>query len=303
VAFKIIGMALEQERILGKRGSQIKFLLSWSQSYKTCYTKAQKCKMAGVSMEAYNVKIDTFEGPLDLLLHLIGKMELDIVDISVAEVTDQYVAFIRTMQKFELDVASEYLVMAATLLQLKSKQLLPPVPVEEDDIPDFSDEPTREGLIRQLIEYKAYKEAVVFMREQEEQRLELYSRPGDDLSRYTSEHEPYDGPLNFSDLLHAYSKMVERKRWKERRKKTIKRETRTLEEQMTRLHEHVASKRKTSFFAFFEERPDVSDLVVTFMALLELIKLRVVTTSQVERDIEISFIETSKERDEAVVVL
>lgn len=260
--------------------------------------------MAGVSMEAYNVKIDTFEGPLDLLLHLIGKMELDIADISVSEVTDQYVAFIRTMQKFELDVASEYLVMAATLLQLKSKQLLPPVPVEEDDIPDFGEEPTREGLIRQLIEYKAYKEAVVFMREQEESRLELYSRPGEDLTRYMSDLvQPYDGPLNFADLLHAYSKMVERKRWKERRKKTIKREERTLEEQMTRLHDYVSAKRTTSFFSFFEERPDVSDLVVTFMALLELIKLRVVTTKQEERDIQISFVESSKERDEAVAVL
>ena len=256
-------------------------------------------------MEAYNVKIDTFEVPLDLLLHLIGKMEIDIVDISVAEVTDQYVGYIRTMQKFELDVASEYLVMAATLLQLKSKQLLPPVPVEDDeDVPDFSDEPTREGLIRQLIEYKAYKEAVVFMREQEENRLELYTRPGEDLTTYMSDEvSKYDGPLNFSDLLHAYSKMIERKRWKERRKKTIKREERTLEEQMIRLHDHVSSTRQTSFFAFFVERPNISDLVVTFMALLELIKLRVVETKQLDQDIQISFIESSKKGDEAVVVL
>ena len=255
-------------------------------------------------MEAYNVKIDTFEGPLDLLLHLIGKMEIDIVDISVAEVTDQYVGFIRTMQKFELDVASEYLVMAATLLQLKSKQLLPPVPVEDDDIPDFIEEPTREGLIRQLIEYKAYKEAVVFMREQEENRLELYTRPGEDLTKYmTEEVSKYDGPLNFSDLLHAYSKMIERKRWKERRKKTIQREERTVEEQMTRLHEHVSVNQETSFFSFFQERPNVTDLVVTFMALLELIKLRVVETKQLDQDIHISFVETAKKGDEAVVVL
>lgn len=255
-------------------------------------------------MEAYNVKIDTFEGPLDLLLHLIGKMEIDIVDISVAEVTDQYVGYIRTMQKFELDVASEYLVMAATLLQLKSKQLLPPVSVEDEEVPDFSEEPTREGLIRQLIEYKAYKEAVVFMREQEEHRLELYTRPGEDLTTYMSEEvSKYDGPLNFSDLLHAYSKMIERKRWKERRKKTIKREERTLEEQMTRLHDHVSSTRQTSFFAFFVEQPNVSDLVVTFMALLELIKLRVVVTKQLDQDIQISFIEPSKKGDEAVAIL
>ncbi|WP_396208886.1 segregation/condensation protein A, partial [Exiguobacterium sp.] len=76
-------------------------------------------------MESYSVKMDAFEGPLDLLLHLVGKLEIDIYDISVSMVTDQYVSYIRAMQHLELDVASEYLVMAATLLQLKSKQLLP----------------------------------------------------------------------------------------------------------------------------------------------------------------------------------
>ena len=142
------------------------------------------------------------------------------------------------------------------------------------------------------------------MREQEEHRLELYTRPGEDLTTYMSEEvSKYDGPLNFSDLLHAYSKMIERKRWKERRKKTIKREERTLEEQMTRLHEHVSSTRQTSFFAFFVEQPNVSDLVVTFMALLELIKLRVVVTKQLDQDIQISFIEASKKGDEAVAVV
>ena len=100
-------------------------------------------------MESYSVKMDAFEGPLDLLLHLVGKLEIDIYDISVSMVTDQYVSYIRAMQHLELDVASEYLVMAATLLQLKSKQLLPIEQTEYDEIPDFEEEPTREGLIQE----------------------------------------------------------------------------------------------------------------------------------------------------------
>ena len=112
-------------------------------------------------MESYSVKMDAFEGPLDLLLHLIGKLEIDLYDISVSIVTDQYVSYIRAMQHLELDVASEYLVMAATLLQLKSKQLLPVEQTDFEDVPDFEEDPTREGLIQQLIEYKAYKESVL----------------------------------------------------------------------------------------------------------------------------------------------
>ncbi|MER2031455.1 segregation/condensation protein A, partial [Exiguobacterium indicum] len=135
-------------------------------------------------MESYSVKMDAFEGPLDLLLHLVGKLEIDIYDISVSMVTDQYVSYIRAMQHLELDVASEYLVMAATLLQLKSKQLLPIEQTEYDEIPDFEEEPTREGLIQQLIEYKAYKEAALVLKEKEEARLELFSKQPEDLMRY-----------------------------------------------------------------------------------------------------------------------
>lgn len=256
-------------------------------------------------MEAYNVKIDTFEGPLDLLLHLITKMEIDIADISVAKVTDQYVGYIRAMQHLQLDVASEYLVMAATLLQLKSKQLLPPLPHDhEEESPDFQDEPTREGLIRQLMEYKAYKEAASYMREQEEQRLELFSRPSEDLSRHADGLiQPYDGSLNFSDLLFAYSKMVERKRWKQKRTRTVQREEMTIEQQMERLEEFVEHERQTSFFSFFVEVPHVGELVTTFIALLELIKRRVVTTRQREQDIDIIWAKGTPERGETIAIV
>src|SRR5690606_30870527 len=103
-------------------------------------------------MEAYKVKIDAFEGPLDLLLHLINSYEIDIYDIPVAQITEQYMIYIHTMQKLELDIASEYLVMAATLLAIKSQMLLPNP--EIDEIEDEYEEDPREELVKRLIEYR-----------------------------------------------------------------------------------------------------------------------------------------------------
>ncbi|ASI34962.1 MULTISPECIES: segregation/condensation protein A [Exiguobacterium] len=237
-------------------------------------------------MESYSVKMDAFEGPLDLLLHLIGKLEIDIYDISVSIVTDQYVSYIRAMQHLELDVASEYLVMAATLLQLKSKQLLPIEQSEFEEVPDFDEEPTREGLIQQLIEYKAYKEAAVVLKEKEEARLELFSKQPEDLLRYLdTETNDYNGTLSFSDLLRAYEKMRQRVAWKVRRSKTVKREERTLEQQMVHVSEYVLSRERTTFFGFFTEQPTVEELVVSFLAVLELVKQRVIACEQMNDDI------------------
>lgn len=237
-------------------------------------------------MESYSVKMDAFEGPLDLLLHLIGKLEIDLYDISVSVVTDQYVSYIRAMQHLELDVASEYLVMAATLLQLKSKQLLPVEQTEFEDVPDFEEEPTREGLIQQLIEYKAYKEAALVLKEKEEARLELFSKQPEDLMAYLdAETQDYSGNLSFSDLLRAYEKMRQRVAWKVRRSKTVKREERTLEQQMAHVSEYVLGNDGTTFFGFFTEQPTVEELVVSFLAVLELVKQRIVACEQMNDDI------------------
>ncbi|MFZ0076352.1 rifampin ADP-ribosyl transferase [Exiguobacterium sp. RIT452] len=237
-------------------------------------------------MESYSVKMDAFEGPLDLLLHLIGKLEIDLYDISVSVVTDQYVSYIRAMQHLELDVASEYLVMAATLLQLKSKQLLPVEQTEFEDVPDFEEEPTREGLIQQLIEYKAYKEAALVLKEKEEARLELFSKQPEDLMAYLdAETQDYSGNLSFSDLLRAYEKMRQRVAWKVRRSKTVKREERTLEQQMVHVSEYVLGNDGTTFFGFFTEQPTVEELVVSFLAVLELVKQRIVACEQMNDDI------------------
>lgn len=116
-------------------------------------------------MVEMNFKVDAFEGPLDLLLHLIGQLEVDIYDIPMAEITDQYMEFVHTMQEMELDVASEYLVMAATLLAIKSKMLLPKQELEIDYDTLEEEEDPRDALVEKLMEYKRFKEAAKELKE------------------------------------------------------------------------------------------------------------------------------------------
>ncbi len=171
-------------------------------------------------------------------------------------------------------------------MQLKSKQLLPIEQTEYDEIPDFEEEPTREGLIQQLIEYKAYKEAALVLKEKEEARLELFSKQPEDLMRYLdTDAQEYNGTLSLSDLLRAYEKMRQREAWKVRRSKTVKREERSLEQQMESVARYVATRERTTFFGFFVEQPTVEELVVSFLAVLELVKQRVIDCEQMTDDI------------------
>src|SRR5690554_2806128 len=161
--------------------------------------------MAGYNMEMhYNVKIDLFEGPLDLLLHLINRLEIDIYDIPVAQITEQYLLYIHTMKELELDVASEYLVMAATLLAIKSKMLLPQHDegLEDDMQFEIEDDP-RDELVARLIEYRKYKEAATELKELENERGLMFTRPPTDLEEYTKDvkAEKIDLNVNLYDMI------------------------------------------------------------------------------------------------------
>src|SRR4051812_323235 len=137
----------------------------------------------------YNIKIDAFEGPMDLLLHLINRLEIDIYDIPMAEITDQYLSYIHTMQHLELDIASEYLVMAATLLAIKSKMLLPKHEDESnlDENDESFDLDPRDELVEKLLEYKKYKQAALEFKTLEEERSLMFTKPPMDLSEYIKE--------------------------------------------------------------------------------------------------------------------
>ncbi|WP_368242833.1 segregation/condensation protein A, partial [Enterococcus faecalis] len=127
-------------------------------------------------LQEINLKLDVFEGPLDLLLHLIQKLEIDIYDIPITAVTEQYMSYIHAMQTLELEVAGEYLVMAATLMAIKSQMLLPKQELEIiDDENFFEEEDPREALVAQLLEYRKFKYAATVLHEKEEERKLYYT--------------------------------------------------------------------------------------------------------------------------------
>ncbi|MGO4888274.1 segregation/condensation protein A [Anaerobacillus sp. MEB173] len=225
----------------------------------------------------YNVKLDAFEGPLDLLLHLVNKAEVDIYDIPVSTITDQYLSYIHTMQELKLDVASEYLVMAATLLAIKSKMLLPKqeeiIFDEELGIDDYEDDP-RQELIERLVEYRKFKDAAEQLKEREKDRGLLYTRPVSDFSQYVVDEVQERPMMNVSiyDMLTAFQRLMQRKKNTSQTMTTVQRDDISIEARMGEILEELTySKGSKNFYDLFPHN-DKGHMIVTFLAVLELMK-------------------------------
>ncbi|MBC1398234.1 segregation/condensation protein A [Listeria fleischmannii] len=225
-------------------------------------------------------KVDAFEGPLDLLLHLIGKLEVDIYDIPVAEITEQYMEYIHTMQFLELDVASEYLVMAATLLAIKSKMLLPKQELEED-FEDFNPElDPRDELIERLMEYKRYKEAAKDLKDKENERSFYFSKAPMDLGEFGDGEMSTDVDVTLNDMLGAFNKLLRRQKLNKPLHTRITTQEISIDERMTEVLNKVSAvKGKMKFDDLFEEQTK-EQLVVTFLAILELMKRKLISVEQ-----------------------
>jgi segregation and condensation protein A len=235
----------------------------------------------------YNIKIDAFEGPLDLLLHLINRYEIDIYDIPVAVITEQYLSYIHTMKELQLDVASEYLVMAATLLAIKSKMLLPKheeeIMHEEEEIV----EDPRQELMERLLEYKKYKQAAIELREREKERANLYTRPPFDLTAFQNKEREERLPVEVTlyDMLAALQKLMRRKKSQKPVTTKITRQEIPIEQRMDEVLDYLEKAGgRQSFYSLFPE-DDRDILVVTFLAILELMKKKMITIEQ-ERNFE-----------------
>lgn len=165
-------------------------------------------------LQEINLKLDVFEGPLDLLLHLIQKLEIDIYDIPITAVTEQYMSYIHAMQTLELEVAGEYLVMAATLMAIKSQMLLPKQELEIIDDEDFfEEEDPREALVAQLLEYRKFKYAATVLHEKEEERKLYYTKEPMDMDDYKEEDTTLPpNQINTIDLFLAFHSMLEKKK-------------------------------------------------------------------------------------------
>lgn len=229
--------------------------------------------------QAYQVKLDAFEGPLDLLLHLIKQYEIDIYDIPMAQITKQYMKYIHTMQHLELNVASEYLVMAATLIAVKSHMLLPKQDIfNETD--DYLEDP-REELMHRLIEYRKYKNIAEKLKEKEIDANQIFTRAPFVSEDFISQKKPIlQGDQSLYDMLGALGKMFERKSWNEPLDSKIKRAEISIEQRMDDVLKLV--KREERGISFDELFPYKSraHIVVTFLALLELMKANAIYCKQ-----------------------
>ncbi|EAG7711081.1 segregation/condensation protein A [Listeria monocytogenes] len=234
-------------------------------------------------MVEMNFKVDAFEGPLDLLLHLIGQLEVDIYDIPMAEITDQYMEFVHTMQEMELDVASEYLVMAATLLAIKSKMLLPKQELEIDYDTLEEEEDPRDALVEKLMEYKRFKEAAKELKEKEAERSFYFSKPPMDLAEYDVGTKVAELDVSLNDMLSAFNKMLRRKKLNKPLHTRITTQEISIDQRMDSVLEklNLQVNHRLRFDELFEEQTK-EQLVVTFLALLELMKRKLVEVEQAE---------------------
>ncbi|EUJ32911.1 segregation and condensation protein A [Listeria floridensis FSL S10-1187] len=226
------------------------------------------------------LKVEAFEGPLDLLLHLIGKLEVDIYDIPVAEITEQYMEYIHKMQILELDVASEYLVMAATLLAIKSKMLLPKQELEEDFDEFDPDLDPRDELVIRLMEYKRYKEAARELKDKENERGFYFSKAPMDLSEYEEDAPRGELDVSLNDMLGAFNKLLRRKKLNKPLHTRITTQEISIDARMDEVMARLErAETKIKFDELFEEHTK-EELVVTFLALLELMKRELVAVEQ-----------------------
>lgn len=251
----------------------------------------------------YNVKIEAFEGPLDLLLHLINRLEIDIYDIPVSKITEQYLLYIQTMKELKLDIASEYLVMAATLLAIKSRMLLPKHEEEivEDDHQFSLEQDPRDDLVERLVEYRKYKEAAHDLKTLEEERGLMYTKAPSDLSELANEVIPDKVDLNVSlyDMLSAFQKLMRRKKLQRPMATKIARQEISIEKRMKEIMgEFTVITKRISFFELFPIYAR-EHIVVTFLAVLELMKRNEIMAEQEDNFGEI-FVMAVREGAEAV---
>ncbi len=243
-------------------------------------------------MEAdYKVKLEVFEGPLDLLLYLIKKEEVDIYDIPIERITNQYMEYLSLMQLLNLEVAGEFLVMAATLMYIKSRMLLPEDQQVTDTEQEEGEDPRWE-LIRQLVEYKKFKEAALQLAQREAEQSRMFPRNiGDDLAGKDNKEVPL-GEVSIFDLINAFNTVLKKAQEKEDFREIIE-ERFTVSDKIEEILYILRDRSDLVFSEVFAKASSRAEVVVTFLALLELIRLKRLRVQQPEPFGEIHVVKAS----------
>ena len=224
----------------------------------------------------YKVKLEVFEGPLDLLIFLIKKEEVDIYDIPIAKITDQYLEYLELMQLLDLSIAGEFLVMAATLMHIKSKLLLPP---DEVNAENEEEQDPRAELVKRLLEYKKFKEAAAELAQKESSQKHFFARVGSGVN-IDELPAPQETPFEASlfDLITAFTKVL-KDLPKDVFHQVIKDEF-TVSEKIHDILHMLVDKKAVMFTDLFKAARNKTEIIATFLAILELIKIREISILQ-----------------------
>ena len=227
------------------------------------------------SVVNYTTKLKNFEGPLDLLLHLIKEAEIQIKDIFLSQVTQQFLEYMEGLEQLDVDEASEYLSIAATLLEIKSKSILPKIEDFEDDIED-----TEKLFIQKLEEYKLFKEASEKLKETENVER-FYKEPDKSVGDVKIVYNDF----NLDGLISAFSKLLMRVDDKKRQENVLKeipKEVFTVKDKVEHIRNVLLEKKESSFFELFSSFYTKNELITTFQAMLELLKLQYISVTQAD---------------------
>lgn len=249
-----------------------------------------------------NIKIENFEGPFDLLLHLIKKNKMDIYDIKIHEVTKQYLDYIHAMEEMDLEVTSEFIVIAATLIEIKSKMLLPKAKLDENAA-DLDEQDPRKELIDKLIQYRKFKAAAKLLRDREVGLGRMFGKKPEiieEKKKPQCTQELLKG-VTMLKLYEIYSKLINIYRNKMNTDNVINKEIPIdkfkIEDKMEYLMNNIEVGKKTLFSSIAEKCSSKIEIVVTFLALLELMKLKSVTVIQ-ENNFREIYVERISENEE-----
>ncbi|MDD2469950.1 MAG: segregation/condensation protein A [Bacilli bacterium] len=223
----------------------------------------------------YKVKIDEFEGPLDLLLHLIKEANIDIYDIKISDITEQYLDYIKAMEALNLSIASEYLVMAAELIEIKSRSLLPSK--DGDDVDEFEEDP-KEALIKRLVDYKHYKEITATFKELEQERNQIFTKLPSNINEYREDNTPRE-TRSISLLLEAFASFLERHEYQKPLHTKVTTKEVSVSERISKIRNILATSKEINFEALFDEWTR-EYVVATFLAILQMAKEQEITIEQ-----------------------
>jgi segregation and condensation protein A len=236
-------------------------------------------------MAEYKVQFPVFEGPLDLLLHLVKKQEVDIYDVNLTQLATEFISYVDLMRELDLELAGEFLVMAATLMYIKSKELLP---VEQQVTPEGEEDDENDPrweLIRQLVEYKKFKDAAANLQEREAAQENIFERRPAKLE-FDEPQATVPGQVSIFELLNAVNSILKRFSDKEEAR-DIFQDKWTVSEKIEHINTLLTTRSRVKFSELFAEATSRTEVVVTFLAMLELIRLKRLTFEQPEPFAEI----------------